>query len=158
MIPPLPTEIVHHIIKLSLPVLSFKSYGERYVLLLAYSLVNSTWRALAKKELYEELFVKDTDAAAAALSAEGALEAVKRVHLGPYQTWGDDVMLAEAMVAEVKLPKTVTRLRMASLTVKPDDLPHLSRKPLGSFAEPLTGLSDLPLPMYRTPSFAPTLV
>jgi hypothetical protein len=34
MIPPLPTEIIHHIIKLSLPVVSFGTYRQRYALLL----------------------------------------------------------------------------------------------------------------------------
>ncbi|ORY73818.1 hypothetical protein BCR35DRAFT_144962 [Leucosporidium creatinivorum] len=58
MIPPLPTEILHHIIKLSLPVVSFRTYRERYDLLLAYSLVDSTWRVLSQQELQQHLYFR----------------------------------------------------------------------------------------------------
>ncbi|ORY73831.1 hypothetical protein BCR35DRAFT_306940 [Leucosporidium creatinivorum] len=127
MIPSLPTEILHHIIKLSLPVVSFGTYRERYNLLLAYSLVNSTWRALAKKELYEELFVKNSKEAAAALSVEGARETVKRVHLGPYETRGFDVRLEDARLGAWKLPESVTEVRVASLRLELEDLPRLAQ-------------------------------
>ncbi|ORY76929.1 hypothetical protein BCR35DRAFT_305692 [Leucosporidium creatinivorum] len=124
MIPPLPTEILHHIIKLSLPVVSFKSFRERYDLLLVYSLVNSTWRALGRKELYEELLVKDSREAAAVLSVEGAREAVKRVHLGCDESLASDE-LPDVDLGTVELPRSVKELRISGLCVNAEDLPSL---------------------------------
>ncbi|ORY88181.1 hypothetical protein BCR35DRAFT_330057 [Leucosporidium creatinivorum] len=57
VVPPLPVEIVEHIIKQSLPPLRFETFKERYELLRTYSLVDSRWRVLAQKELGRHLVV-----------------------------------------------------------------------------------------------------
>lgn len=57
-VPQLPTELIRRIIKLSLPVVSYGTYKLRHKLLKAFSLVNSTWNALAREELYKEVFVE----------------------------------------------------------------------------------------------------
>jgi hypothetical protein len=91
---------------------------------------NSTWRALARKELYEELFVRDSGKAAAALSVEGAREAVKRMHLGPYEECDTEAKLAAARLAEWRLSETATELKMAGLSLEEEDVHALARKSL----------------------------
>ncbi|ORY76934.1 hypothetical protein BCR35DRAFT_353300 [Leucosporidium creatinivorum] len=127
MNPPLPTEILHPIIKFSLPIVSFRTYRARYRLLLVYSLVNSTWRALAKKELYEELFVKDLKEAAAALSAEGACEAVKRIHYGLPYPWPDSDEMEDLDLGKVELPRSARELRISGFRVNGEVLPSLAQ-------------------------------
>lgn len=51
----LPPEIVHHIIKLALPILRFETSNERYATLRACCLVCKGWRELAGKELGRHL-------------------------------------------------------------------------------------------------------
>ncbi|ORY92602.1 hypothetical protein BCR35DRAFT_348970 [Leucosporidium creatinivorum] len=50
-LPSLPTEILQKIIQLSLPRLSFKTFRERYSILLVLCRVNKLWAAIAQKEL-----------------------------------------------------------------------------------------------------------
>lgn len=56
-LPPLPTEITHRIIQLALPRLSYTTNRERYDTLLPFTLVNSTWSALARKELFQYIIM-----------------------------------------------------------------------------------------------------
>ncbi|ORY88207.1 hypothetical protein BCR35DRAFT_324305 [Leucosporidium creatinivorum] len=57
VVPPLPVEIVEHIIKQSLPPLRFDTFKERYELLKTFALVDSRWRVLAQRELGRHLVV-----------------------------------------------------------------------------------------------------
>ncbi|ORY88195.1 hypothetical protein BCR35DRAFT_351035 [Leucosporidium creatinivorum] len=57
VVPPVPVEIVEHIIKQSLPPLRFETFKERYELLRTYSLVDSRWKELAQKELGRHVVV-----------------------------------------------------------------------------------------------------
>jgi hypothetical protein len=125
MIPPLPTKILHHIIKLSLPVVSFGSYRQRYDLLLVFSLVNSTWRALARKELYEKLFVRTPRQAAVALLAEPN---VTKYFVGRREMFGVRPWAHCGRLARFELPKTTLELRTCCVRVDPEDMSRLSRK------------------------------
>lgn len=55
MVPHLPAELISHIIKLSLPSLSFDTFPERYSTLLRFHFVNKEWSALASTELFLHL-------------------------------------------------------------------------------------------------------
>lgn len=77
----LPTELVRHIIQLALPIVSYKTYRERYKLLLACSLVNRTWNALAQKELRKEIFVYMGEDVTVALGGRAG-EPGMRIYLG----------------------------------------------------------------------------
>jgi hypothetical protein len=55
-LPSLPTEILQHIIQLSLPRLSFKTFRERYDILLNSCLVNKLWAVLAQRELFRHVW------------------------------------------------------------------------------------------------------
>ncbi|ORY88189.1 hypothetical protein BCR35DRAFT_21764 [Leucosporidium creatinivorum] len=57
--PPLPVEIVEHIIKQSLPLLRFNTFDKRYRVLRKFSLVDSTWKELAQRELGRHVLVRD---------------------------------------------------------------------------------------------------
>ncbi|ORY66627.1 hypothetical protein BCR35DRAFT_354856 [Leucosporidium creatinivorum] len=57
VVPPLPVEIIEHIIKQSLPPLRFDTFKERYELLRTFALVDSRWRVLAQRELGKHLMV-----------------------------------------------------------------------------------------------------
>ncbi|ORY66639.1 hypothetical protein BCR35DRAFT_308500 [Leucosporidium creatinivorum] len=59
VVPPLPVEIVEHIIKQSLPPLRFSTFNKRYRLLRKFSLVDSRWRVLAQRELGRHVLVKN---------------------------------------------------------------------------------------------------
>ena len=56
-VPSLPVEIIEHVIKLSLPPLLFSTFKKRYSYLKRYSLVDSTWRELAQRELWREVLL-----------------------------------------------------------------------------------------------------
>ena len=58
-IPSLPVEIIEQVIKSSLPPLIFSTFKKRYSLLKRYSLVVSTWRELAQRELWREVLVTE---------------------------------------------------------------------------------------------------
>ena len=56
--PSLPTEIIHRIIQLALPRVSFETFGERYSMLLSFMLVDQRWKALAQRELLRHVLLK----------------------------------------------------------------------------------------------------
>ena len=56
--PSLPTEIIHRIIQLALPRVSFKSFRERYETLLDFALVDQRWRELAQRELLRHVLLR----------------------------------------------------------------------------------------------------
>ncbi|ORY92609.1 hypothetical protein BCR35DRAFT_348976 [Leucosporidium creatinivorum] len=63
----LPTEILQRIIQLSLPRLSYKTFRERYDILLILCRVNKRWAALAQRELYSHVWLNHEVAGAAFL-------------------------------------------------------------------------------------------
>ncbi|ORY92531.1 hypothetical protein BCR35DRAFT_327657 [Leucosporidium creatinivorum] len=54
-VPTLPVELVRSIIQLSLPLVTFSTFRQRYDDLLRFSLVSSVWRALAEEELLKHV-------------------------------------------------------------------------------------------------------
>jgi hypothetical protein len=77
---PLPTEMIHDIIRYSLPTVSYNTCKERYRLLLGYSLVHSIWREIARAELLKELFLKSASESWEAYGMKRLRG--KRYHLG----------------------------------------------------------------------------
>lgn len=55
--PSLPWELIHHIIKLSLPAIRCDTFAERYELLLNFTLVSKSWSSLAQAELWRHVHV-----------------------------------------------------------------------------------------------------
>lgn len=95
-------------------------------LLLTYLLVNLTWRVLARKELYAELFVRNSDQAAAALLVEGACGVVKGVHLGRHDGNTSGNGMGDQGIKTVKLFNSVKVPRLTSVHVNIEDLPSLA--------------------------------
>lgn len=56
--PRLPAEIISHIIQLSLPPLSYFTFGERKSTLLACTLVCSEWKQLGQAERYRHILIE----------------------------------------------------------------------------------------------------
>jgi len=54
-LPSLPTEILQRIIQLALPRLAFKTFRERYDILLVLCRVNKLWAALSRRELVKHV-------------------------------------------------------------------------------------------------------
>ncbi|ORY92662.1 hypothetical protein BCR35DRAFT_298143 [Leucosporidium creatinivorum] len=67
-LPSLPTEILQRIIQVALPRLSFKTFRERYDILLVLCRVNKLWAALAQRELYRHVWLNHEVAADAYLA------------------------------------------------------------------------------------------
>jgi hypothetical protein len=90
-LPLLPTELIHHIIHLALPRLSYSTFPERYKTLKAFSLVNSTWHALAQQEIYRHILFDSEDDALALISQIVAKRAgaamVRSVRLSNKRRW-----------------------------------------------------------------------
>lgn len=63
MVPHIPPELIAHIIKLSLPPLSFDTFPARYTTLVSFRLVNKQWSALASSELFLHLSLPSHGAA-----------------------------------------------------------------------------------------------
>ncbi|ORY88078.1 hypothetical protein BCR35DRAFT_351211 [Leucosporidium creatinivorum] len=84
-LPSLPLEIIYHIIKLSLPLVRFNTFRERYELLRTFSLVSKSWTSLAQAELWRHICVDSRDALvalhAAIAGSEASLAATRRVGL-----------------------------------------------------------------------------
>ncbi|ORY92549.1 hypothetical protein BCR35DRAFT_298002 [Leucosporidium creatinivorum] len=62
-LPSLPNEILQRIIQFALPRLSFKTFRERYSVLLTLCRVNKLWEALAQKELWRHVGLDGGDQA-----------------------------------------------------------------------------------------------
>lgn len=58
MVPQLPPELIEAIIQLSLPHVAYSTFTERYDTLLRFHLVNKTWSAFARIELFRHLNVE----------------------------------------------------------------------------------------------------
>ncbi|ORY55539.1 hypothetical protein BCR35DRAFT_221171 [Leucosporidium creatinivorum] len=82
MLPPLPLDVTHRIIRSSLPVVSYSTYKERYRLLLVFSLVHRTWLPLAQAELLKELFLRTSSETWEAHGYRGRDVQGQRYHLG----------------------------------------------------------------------------
>jgi hypothetical protein len=74
-LPSLPTEILQRIIQLALPQLSFKTFRERYDLLLTCCRVNKLWAALAQEELWRHVGLRGSKAADLFLKQKAAVDA-----------------------------------------------------------------------------------
>lgn len=106
MIPQLSTEVTSHIMQLSLPRLSFDSSRERADLFLSFSLVNRTWRELARQDLYKHIAIGSPEVAECffkALEEDGAAvgERARSLRLGTreQETWLREIdMLIELIV------------------------------------------------------------
>lgn len=100
MLPGLPTEIIAHIIKQSLPALSFDTFHERYDTLRNFHLVNKEWNALAQRELFKHVHLP-TSASAVKLqrimdkqALASTLRYTATVWLGPRPGESDGVVLS----------------------------------------------------------------
>ncbi|ORY92498.1 hypothetical protein BCR35DRAFT_297934 [Leucosporidium creatinivorum] len=74
-LPSLPTEILQRIIQLALPRLSYKTFRERYDVLLILCRVNKLWASLAREELWRHLGLIDRQTAQILLSVLPIAEA-----------------------------------------------------------------------------------
>ncbi|ORY73819.1 hypothetical protein BCR35DRAFT_144969 [Leucosporidium creatinivorum] len=127
MVRALPTEIVHHIIILSLPEeTTYATYKDRYRSLLAYSLVDSKWRTLAQKELYSVLYVTESKYLKSGLLAKAqSLGGGRRLHLGvPESQW----RRRDYSDAEAELPSLdgVKEVILTDLRLSEEDLMKLT--------------------------------
>jgi hypothetical protein len=135
MPPLLPPETIRHIIQLSLPPVLYSAFEERYALLLSYSLVNSTWRQIAKEELFRDLWVANKAVGDRILQGMHGEEAVlmqrtRTVRFGGTQCQWSDFSGDAALVKRVLLLcEGVEQVMLFELTLSVTDLAGFQGEP-----------------------------
>ncbi|ORY92554.1 hypothetical protein BCR35DRAFT_3539 [Leucosporidium creatinivorum] len=94
-LPPLPEEIIHHIIKLAYPPRSLTNGLQRRHFLHRILLVNKSWHRLAKRELYRHLWLEKDEEVSEMLASQTR----------------DDQQLPTRSVTVAKGDLTITMLR-----------------------------------------------